>query len=297
MLNINSPAVQSEKIVLFFCRTLWLNAAKFRIKDVQMADFAVFARQLAQDAGALLAGRFSKRHEVEYKGTIDLVTEADRLSEALMVERIRSRFPDHGIITEESPALNEAAGLRWIIDPLDGTTNYAHGNPVFCVSVALEKEGKIVLGVVYDPMRGDLFFARRGNGATLNGRALCVSKVSDLSRSLLATGFPYDIRESPENNLDFFGAMAVQAQAIRRAGAAALDLAYLAAGRFDGFWELKLKPWDTAAGCLLVSEAGGRVTEMDGGSWRIDSAGLAASNGLIHEPMLEVFQAVKKMRL
>ena len=259
-----------------------------------MTDVAVFARQLARDAGALLSSRFSECHQVEYKGTIDLVTEADRLSEALILKRIRTCFPDHGIVSEESSAFNEKARLRWIIDPLDGTTNYAHGFPVFCVSIALEEEGKIVLGAVYDPMRDDLFFARRGGGATLNGKSLSVSTVSDLSRSLLATGFPYDIRTSRENNLNFFGAMAVQAQAIRRAGAAALDLAYLAAGRFDGFWELKLKPWDTAAGCLLVSEAGGRVTDMDGGAWRMDSAGLAASNGLIHRQMLDVFQSAKK---
>lgn len=258
-----------------------------------MTEFEVFARQLALDAGTLLAGRFHRRHQIEYKGTIDLVTEADKMSEALIVDRIRKQFPDHGIVTEESPVQNANAALRWIVDPLDGTTNYAHGFPVYCVSIAVEQEGEIIVGVVYDPSRNDLFAARRGCGATLNGKPLAVSGVSELSRSLLATGFPYDIRTSRDNNLDLFGAMAVRAQAIRRPGAAALDLAYLSAGCFDGFWELKLKAWDTAAGCLLVTEAGGTVTEIDGSSWQPDSRGLLASNGLIHQQMMDVFSAAK----
>jgi len=191
-------------------------------------------------------------------------------------------------LSEESEEKNGRTALRWIVDPLDGTTNYAHGFPFFCVSIALEKDGSVVLGVVYDPMRDDLFEASLGGGAHLNGKKLQVSSVSDLSRGLLATGFPYDIRESPDNNLDFFAAMIVKAQAIRRPGAAALDLAHLAAGRFDGFWELKLKPWDTAAGCLLVTEAGGVLSDMTGGKWSVFSPGLVASNGLIHQQMLEV---------
>jgi myo-inositol-1(or 4)-monophosphatase len=174
------------------------------------------------------------------------------------------------------------------VDPLDGTTNYAHGFPYFCVSIALEKDGSVVLGVVYDPIRDDLFEASLEGGSYRNGKKLRISSVNDLSRGLLATGFPYDIRESPDNNLNFFNAMAKKAQAIRRAGAAALDLAYLAAGRFDGFWELKLKPWDTAAGCLLVEEAGGVVSDMKGAKWNLLSPGLVADNGLIHEQMLDV---------
>jgi myo-inositol-1(or 4)-monophosphatase len=181
--------------------------------------------------------------------------------------------------------------MRWIIDPLDGTTNYAHGYPVFCVSIALEKEGEVILGVVYDPMREEMFVAERGEGAYLNDKKLAVSPVKDISRSLLATGFPYDIRDSKENNLDYFNAMAINVQAIRRAGAAALDLAYLAAGRFDGFWELKLKPWDTAAGCLLVTEAGGVISDIAGGKWRLQSPSLLASNGLIHEQMIKVLSS------
>jgi len=182
----------------------------------------------------------------------------------LIIDSIKRNFPDHGILSEESPAITGTGKLRWIIDPLDGTTNYSHGYPVFCVSIALENEGVIVLGVIYDPMREDMFVAVRGKGAYLNNKKLKVSSVKNISRSLLATGFPYDIRESKENNLDYFNAMAVKVQAIRRAGSAALDLAYLAAGRFDGFWELKLKPWDTAAGCLMVEEAGGVISDIAG---------------------------------
>jgi myo-inositol-1(or 4)-monophosphatase len=181
-----------------------------------------------------------------------------------------------------------AGKLRWIIDPLDGTTNYAHGYPVFCISIALENEGTIVLGVIYDPMREEMFAAVRGEGAYLNDKKLAVSRTDNISRSLLATGFPYDIRESKENNLDYFNSMAINVQAIRRAGAAALDLAYLAAGRFDGFWELKLKPWDTAAGCLMVEEAGGLVSNVFGEKWSIFSPHVLASNGLIHGQMIEV---------
>jgi myo-inositol-1(or 4)-monophosphatase len=210
------------------------------------------------------------------------------MSEALIIAAISQSFPDHGILSEESPTIPSAGKLRWIIDPLDGTTNYAHRYPVFCVSIALENNGEIVLGVVYDPMRDEMFVSVRGEGAYLNDKKMAISSLKDISRSLLATGFPYDIRESKENNLDYFNAMAVNVQAIRRAGAAALDLAYLAAGRFDGFWELKLKPWDTAAGCLLVTEAGGVISDIAGGKWNLYSPDLLASNGLIHEQMIKV---------
>ena len=249
-----------------------------------------FAVGLAKKAGALLKDKFSQAHQIHYKGDINIVTEADKMSEDLIMESIRRRFPDHGILSEESPAVAGTGKFRWIIDPLDGTTNYAHGYPVFCVSIALEIEDKIVLGVIYDPMRDDMFVAARGEGAFLNEKKIAVSSVQDLSRSLLATGFPYDIRESRENNLDYFNAMAVRAQAIRRAGAAALDLAYLAAGRFDGFWELKLKPWDTAAAVLMVEEAGGVISEINGNEWHLQSPNVLASNGLIHEQMINVFK-------
>ena len=253
-----------------------------------MLQFKSFAVDLARKSGALLKEKFSQTHKIKYKGDIDIVTEADKLSEDLIIETIKRNFPDHGILSEESPAITGAGKLRWIIDPLDGTTNYSHGYPVFCVSVALENEGTIVLGVIYDPMREDMFVAIRGEGAYLNDKKLKVSSVNNLSRSLLATGFPYDIRDSEENNLDYFNAMAINVQAIRRSGAAALDLAYLAAGRFDGFWELKLKPWDTAAGCLLVTEAGGVISDIVGNKWHLQSPSLMASNALIHEQMIKV---------
>ncbi|PKN17910.1 MAG: inositol monophosphatase [Deltaproteobacteria bacterium HGW-Deltaproteobacteria-6] len=255
-----------------------------------MTEFMDFAQKMAREAGKLLASKLTEQHQVHYKGTIDLVTEADKMSEELILTEISRLYPDHGILSEESAVKNEQAKMRWIIDPLDGTTNYAHGFPFFCVSIALEKEGAVVLGVIYDPVRDELFAASRACGAYLNGKKLRVSIVNDLSRSLLATGFPYDIRVSPDNNLNFFSAMAVKAQAIRRPGAAALDLAYLACGRIDGFWELKLKPWDTAAGSLLVTEAGGTISDMRGGPWRLKSPDLLASNGLIQEQMMEVFK-------
>jgi myo-inositol-1(or 4)-monophosphatase len=255
-----------------------------------MKELKDFAINLAREAGTLLTGKFNSKHEIHYKGEIDLVTEADKMSEDLIIAAINSSFPDHGILSEESPAQNSQAKLRWIIDPLDGTTNYAHGYPVFCVSIALENEGVIVLGVIYDPLRQDMFVAERGKGAYLNGKKLKVSATAKLSRSLLATGFPYDIRVSKDNNINHFNLMAVEAQAIRRAGAAALDIAYLAAGRFDGFWELKLMPWDMAAGCLMVKESGGIISNMSGGSWDIYSSNVIASNGLIHEQMISVFK-------
>ncbi len=255
-----------------------------------MTGLMEFAQNLARQAGELLAEKLTKENRVYYKGSIDLVTEADKMSEELILREISRRYPEHGIMSEESDQKNEQALMRWIIDPLDGTTNYAHGFPFFCVSIALEKEGTVALGVIYDPTRDDLFTASRAGGAYLNGKKLQISSESDLSRSLLATGFPYDIRVSKDNNLDFFCAMAVKAQAIRRPGAAALDLAYLAAGRLDGFWELKLKPWDTAAGCLMVTEAGGIISDMAGGKWNLYSPGLVASNGLIHDQMIKVFR-------
>jgi myo-inositol-1(or 4)-monophosphatase len=255
-----------------------------------MTEIVDFAKNLARQAGRLLAEKVTSKNQIYYKGAIDLVTEADKMSEELILAEISRQYPDHGILSEESAVKNEQATLRWIIDPLDGTTNYAHGFPFFCVSIALEKEGSVELGVIYDPTREDLFFAERSGGAYLNGKKLHVSSVSDLSRSLLATGFPYDIRVSKDNNLNYFHSMATKAQAIRRAGAAALDLAYLAAGRFDGFWELRLKPWDTAAGCLMVTEAGGVISDLAGGKWHLQSPSLLASNALIQEQMMEVFR-------
>lgn len=255
-----------------------------------MLSMKNFTVDLAHRAGMLLMEKFNQVIEINYKGDINLVTEADKASENLILEAIRRNFPDHGILSEESPAVSGNAKMRWIIDPLDGTTNYAHGYPVFCVSIALEKDGVVILGVVYDPSRQDTFVAVRGEGATQNGKKIAASVTTDLNRSLLATGFPYDIRESENNNLKYFNMMAKKAQAIRRAGAAALDIAYVACGRFDGFWELKLKPWDTAAASLILEEAGGKITTISGRPWNLLSSNVLISNGRIHEQMMAVFK-------
>jgi myo-inositol-1(or 4)-monophosphatase len=255
-----------------------------------MRQWRIFAVDLAKKAGVLLKKKFNQKHEIHYKGKINLVTEADKMSEDLIIAAIKQTFPGHGILSEESPAIVGREKLRWIIDPLDGTTNYAHGYPVFCVSIALEKDSVVVLGVIYDPMREEMFVAVRGEGAYLNDNKLNVSSTRNISGSLLATGFPYDIRESKENNLNYFNAMAKEVQAIRRAGAAALDIAYVAAGRFDGFWELKLMPWDMAAGCLMVEESGGVVSGLFGERWSMSSPHVLVSNGLIQEQMIVVFK-------
>lgn len=252
----------------------------------------LFAVSTAEKAGSMLRERLNHRHRIVYKGEIDIVTEADRMSEEIILSAIARVYPLHDVLTEESVGISSGSDFRWIVDPLDGTTNYAHGYPVFCVSLALEHRGEVVLGVVYNPIMGEVFTAIRGNGAHLNGERIAVSKTRDLSRCLLATGFPYDIRSSRNNNLNYFIAMATRVQAIRRAGSAALDLAYVAAGRFDGFWELKLKPWDMAAGCLLVSEGGGAVTDLAGGPFHLDVPGVLATNGLIHQAMIDALSAV-----
>lgn len=251
-----------------------------------MNDIRLFTITVAREAGALLADQFGGEQSIDFKGAIDIVTETDRLSEALIMKRITSSYPGQDILTEESAAIDTGSDCRWIIDPLDGTTNYAHGFPFFCVSIAFERAGTIMVGVVFDPLRNELFVAEKGKGAFLNESSLQVSRTNQLSNSLLATGFPYDIRVNPDNNLNHFNALATKARAIRRAGSAALDLSYLAAGRFDGFWELRLRPWDTAAGTLIVTEAGGVVSELDGQAHHLDSPTLAASNGLIHDAML-----------
>jgi len=257
-----------------------------------MGEYGDFAESIARKAGALLMERFSRSHRIDYKGEIDLVTEADRMSEELLITEIGRRFPDHDILSEETVATEKGSHCRWVIDPLDGTTNYAHGFPLFCVSIAFEKDGRIVTGVVYNPVSDELFAAGRGEGAFCNGSRITVSGTTKIAESLLATGFPYDIRTSPENNINYFSEMILRARGIRRAGSAALDLAYTAAGRFDGFWELKLHPWDTAAGWLLVREAGGTVTDISGGSFRLDAPGIVASNGRVHDQMIRILSGV-----
>jgi myo-inositol-1(or 4)-monophosphatase len=249
-----------------------------------------FATQIAREAGNLLVQKLGSA-KITSKGDINLVTEADIAAENLIIERIRSHYPQHGILAEESGEAVLVGGKKsdwkWIIDPLDGTTNYAHGYPCFCVSIALEYKGVLELGVVYDPMRDEMFAAERGQGATLNDRQIRVSKVDELSQAMVCTGFPYNVRERP----DFargFAKFTMEAQAVRRDGSAALDLAYVACGRFDGFWEDGLNPWDIAAGALLIFEARGKVTTFKDEPLDIYNEQVLASNGLIHEAMMRV---------
>lgn len=256
-----------------------------------MTRMRELAIQVAREAGALLRDYAGRTITVSQKSSaIDLVTEVDLLSERLIVERISAHYPKHQILAEESGQTAVASDHRWLIDPLDGTTNYAHGYPFYCVAIALEYKGEIILGVVYDPNRDELFVAERGAGATCNGRPIHVSKTARLTDSLLATGFPYDVRRRPTTSLDYFGRFVTSAQAIRRDGSAALDLCYLACGRFDGFWEQGLAPWDMAAGFLIVEEAGGCVTTFDGGPFTIYKPEMLATNGLIHQEMMEVLR-------
>jgi myo-inositol-1(or 4)-monophosphatase len=248
------------------------------------------AKAAAREAGRVLRESYDKRGEIMYKGTVDLVTRFDRLSQDMIFRRLSAAFPDHGFLAEEGLSRKGASDLRWIFDPLDGTTNFAHTFPVFCVSLALERAGSILLGVVYDPTRDELFEAVRGQGARLNGLPVRVSGVAELGKALLATGFPYDVRTSRENNVREFGDFVVRAQAVRRCGSAALDLCYVACGRFDGFWELKLQPWDVAAGALIVDEAGGMVSDFEGGPFDPFAGRALASNGLIHAEMADVLR-------
>lgn len=255
-----------------------------------MLDFAI---RVAQDAGRLLRDRLGTVINIGHKGAINIVTDVDLASEKLIREAISTYYPRHEILAEEGGLAQSASDYRWVVDPLDGTTNYAHGYPVFCVSIALEYKGETILGVVYDPMRDELFTAERGGGAWLNNRRIRVSDTSDLMHSLLSTGFPYDIRTSTLTNLDHWANFAMNAQALRRDGAAAIDLCYVACGRFDGFWELNLSPWDTAAGALLVEEAGGRISDFKGGKFSNYEPQVLASNGLIHDRMIEVIAMAK----
>jgi len=255
--------------------------------SVEHAERLRRAVELAREAGALLRTGLGAAGPIEHKGAIDLVTDYDVRSERLLVEGLRRSFPEDPILAEEGGG---AAGpRRWVIDPLDGTTNFAHGLPHFSISIAYAEDQAVRLGVVYDPMRDEMFEAREGAGARLNGQPLHVSAVSDLGRSLLVTGFPYDIRTNPETNLESFSRFALRSVGVRRFGSAALDLAYVACGRFDGYWELRLSPWDWAAGLLLVKEAGGRVTRVDGGEdvFRPPTS-ILATNGRIHNAMMEV---------
>ena len=255
------------------------------------STFIPSMQQIAREAGALLMRHFNRHIKIEYKGEADLVTVADRSSEELIRERIHQQWPGHGILGEEQGLSGAGSEYRWYVDPLDGTTNFAHGFPVFCVSLALEHKGQRIAGVVYDPTREEMFVAEQGSGAYLNQQPIHVSAVTRLAESLVATGFPSHKRHK-NPNIHFYHQITLRSHGVRRAGSAALDLCYVACGRLEAFWEFKLNPWDTAAGVLMVQEAGGRVTNFAGGDFNIDSRETLASNGLIHETLMHQFQEI-----
>jgi myo-inositol-1(or 4)-monophosphatase len=253
------------------------------------------AWEAAHAAGDLMRENWQRPKEISYKGAIDLVTSVDRDAERCIVNSLRQNFPDHSILAEEETDVADSQeSFRWIIDPLDGTTNFAHGYPQFCVSIALEYQQDLLLGIVYDPLRRECFSTIRGQGAKLNGQAICVSNLTELDQALLATGFPYDCRDNPDFYLSYFRAFMTRSQGIRRAGAAALDLCYVACGRLDGFWELKLRPWDTAAASLIVREAGGRISDFSGNEFSIHGNETMATNGAIHADMLDVIREIEE---
>ncbi len=251
--------------------------------------------EAALKAGRMLRENMSSHREITYKGVVDLVTNFDSRSQDIILNHLSSFFPDHDFLAEEDPSERRRSEFRWIIDPIDGTTNFAHSFPVFCISIALEYQDNIAAGIIYDPMRDEIFSAVEGDGAHLNGSRIMVSRIDDLDKSLLATGFPYDLRKSRMNNIDHFINFIKQAQAVRRCGSAALDICYVACGRFDGFWEIKLKPWDVAAASLILSEAGGRASDFHGNPLNIFGIETLGSNGLIHKQMVEVLQSKKKV--
>jgi myo-inositol-1(or 4)-monophosphatase len=259
---------------------------------IRQSEELQFAVRTAKSAGRILMAGFEKGVRVEHKsGEIDLVTEFDRRSDAYILGKIQKNFPGHRILAEESGRTGEGDCPLWIVDPLDGTTNFAHGMPIFAVSIALWEGGRTRLGVVYDPTRKECFWAERGKGAYLGGRRLRVSKAAELRDSLLVTGFPYDAWSNPNNNLENYARFAVRTRGVRRLGSAALDLAYLAAGRFDGYWELRLGQWDVAAGGLIAEEAGARVTAIDGESpYLSESPSLIAANPGLHAKILAVLR-------
>lgn len=249
------------------------------------------AIRAARTAGQLQRERLEAAHDIAFKGEKNLVTEVDRMCEELIVGTLQGKHPGCDILAEEGSSVSYRSSVKWIIDPLDGTTNYAHGFPWFCVSIALEVEGELCLGVIYHPILDELFSVIKGEGSWLNGKRMHVSPRRPLRNCLIATGFPYDKRRDNENNFAHFINFQLAARAVRRAGAAALDLAYVAAGRLDGYWECKIKPWDVAAGKLLVEEAGGMVSDYAGLPYSVYQHRILASNGLVHDEMLDVLAA------
>lgn len=256
-----------------------------------MTSYLDSAVEIAQDAGALLRQYFERRVRFELKGDFDLVTEADRASEKLIVGRLAALYPDHGILAEEGGGHHGSSEYRWYVDPLDGTTNFAHSYPVFNVTLALEKAGELIAGVVFDPYRNELFTCEKGGGAFLNGRRIHVSRAPKLGECLFSTGFP-SRRRHLDVNIHFYYQLAMATHGVRRGGSAALDLAYVACGRLDGFWEFSLSPWDMAAGKLLVEEAGGRCSDMKGAPHQLTSAAILTDNGLVHDEVLTLFSEI-----
>lgn len=267
------------------------------------------AEKAARSAGKILMEGLAREFKVSYKGPVNLVTEIDMESEDLIVKTIKGKFPDHLILAEEehSVSVNNVSeqcqrtlptkhyplttnhwSVKWIIDPLDGTTNYSHRFPFFCVSIGVEVDGEVLFGIIYDPVRDEAFIAEKGKGACLNNNPISVSKTARLSDALLVTGFAYDVRESARNNFNHFYNFSLKSLGVRRTGSASLDLCYIASGRLDGFWEMNLSPWDTAAGWLIAEEAGGRVTDFSGGRFSIYSKEILATNGKIHKEMIDI---------
>ncbi|MGD0338733.1 MAG: inositol monophosphatase family protein [Bacteroidota bacterium] len=247
------------------------------------------AIEIAKQAGIFLKANIGNITTIEQKSSeINLVTDIDKRSEAMIIGAIKKQFPTHDIVAEESGRSAGTSDYRWIIDPLDGTTNYMHGLPMFCVSIGIEHKGEIIAGVIYDPMHDELFTAEKGSGAFLNGKRIQVSAEDRLIRSLLITGFPYDVKNNPFNAIEHFNNFVIEAQAIRRLGSAAIDLAYVACGRAEGFWEVQLHPWDIAAGVIIIREAGGTVTNFEGKPMNAYTPNIVASNGKIHDEILRV---------
>jgi myo-inositol-1(or 4)-monophosphatase len=256
-----------------------------------MPSFLESSMEIAREAGAVLANFFERKIGFEYKGPHDLVTAADRASEALIVDRLRAHYPTHSILGEEGSNHTGSSEYRWFVDPLDGTTNFAHSFPVFNVTLAVARAGELLAGVIFDPTRQEMFAAERGSGAYLNNHRFRVSRVDRLEESLFATGFP-NWRRHKDINVHFFHQVAMVSHGVRRGGSAALDLAYVACGRLDGFWEFGLNPWDVAAGMLLIREAGGRVSTMRGDDATLDGPHVCATNGAIHQQTLDLFGEV-----
>ncbi|MEA2104925.1 MAG: inositol monophosphatase family protein [Candidatus Cloacimonadota bacterium] len=254
-----------------------------------MTEYLITALKAAKSAGKVIEENFHKKKKISYKGRIDLVTNIDKKAEEIIIEIIGKKYPKHNILTEETEhKQNSEMEYRWVIDPLDGTTNYVHGFPFVCTSIALQKNDETICGVVYNPILGELFYSEKGAGSFCNNKQISVSDHKELDKSILATGFPYNIENEERNNLDHFNKIIKKCRGIRRPGAAALDLCYVAAGIFDGYWEMELFPWDTAAGILIVEEAGGKVTKFDDSEFSIFDKEILATNGLVHKELVGI---------